>query len=55
MIGLISYEIYLVHGYTYAYLDSSELIPMVAFFVASFALGHLYQYVFKTFKTIIKI
>lgn len=55
MIGLVSYEVYLVHGYTYAYLDSSKLIPMVVFFVATFALSHLYQCGFRKFKTIIKI
>ena len=55
MIGLISYEVYLVHGYTYAYLKTSDLLPMVVFFVATFVLSHLYQYGFKKYKTIIKI
>ena len=55
MIGLISYEIYLVHGYTYAYLKSSELIRMLLFCVVTLALSHLYQYGFKKLKTIIKI
>lgn len=55
MIGLISYEVYLVHGYTYAYLKTSDLLPMVVFFVATFVLSHLYQYGFRKYKTIIKI
>lgn len=55
MIGLISYEVYLIHGYTYAYLKTSDLPPMIAFFVATFALSHLYQYGVKKFKTKIKI
>lgn len=54
-IGLVSFELYLVHGYTYAYLKNSALVSMVLFFVISFALSHLYQYGFKKIKTIIKI
>lgn len=54
-IGLISFEIYLVHGYTYAYLKDSALLSMALFFVTTYALSHLYQYGVKKFKTKIKI
>lgn len=55
LIGLVSYEVYLVHGYTYEYLKNSDFLRVAVFFMTTFALSHLYQIGFKKIKTIIKI
>lgn len=55
LIGLVSYEVYLVHGYTYEYLKNSDFLRVAVFFMTTFALSHLYQYGFKKLKTIVKI
>jgi peptidoglycan/LPS O-acetylase OafA/YrhL len=48
-VGGLSYELYLLHGYTYFLLNTMSFIQIVFFFVITFVLAWILMWVSKTF------